>query len=107
MKMVYTNENHFIVANVRNLIEAQDIKTFIKNEFSQGAVGEISAFDSWPEVWVFEDSDFDQASEIVVSSQLIDKGGDWNCAQCAEVNDASFEICWNCQCDNPQGNNTE
>ena len=62
MKMVYANESQFLVTNVRNLIEAQDIRTFLKNEFAQGAVGEISAFDSWPEVWVFEDSDFEQAS---------------------------------------------
>ncbi len=100
MKMVYTNESQFLVTNVRNLIEAQDIKTFLKNEFAQGAVGEISAFDSWPEVWIFEDSDFEQASQIATNSQVINKGQDWKCKQCAESNDASFEICWNCQGDN-------
>ena len=100
MKMVYSNENSFIVNNVKNLLESQGIKAFIKNEFAQGAVGEISAFDSWPEVWVFEDSGFGQASQIATNSQVINKGQDWKCMQCAESNDASFEICWNCQGDN-------
>jgi len=43
MKMVYTNESHFLVNNVKNLIEGQEIETFLKNEFVQGGVGEIPA----------------------------------------------------------------
>jgi len=101
MKMVYTNENHFITNNVKNLIEAQGINTFIKNEFSQGAVGEISAFDSWPEIWVFDDSDFERADEIAKLSQNSGSNVDWVCINCSETNDPSFEICWNCQSGNP------
>tara|TARA_B110000467_G_C18031511_1_gene320966 strand:- start:235 stop:540 length:306 start_codon:yes stop_codon:yes gene_type:complete len=97
MKMVYTNESHFLVNNVKNLLEAQEIKTFIKNEFAQGTVGEISAFDSWPEVWVFNDSDFDSAVEIVKSAKSNNKTADWVCQNCSEENDPSFEICWSCQ----------
>ena len=55
MKLVYTNENPFLVSNAKNLIEAEGIGTFLKNEFAQGAVGETSAFDAWPEVWIFSD----------------------------------------------------
>ena len=97
MKLVYSNESHFLVNNIKNLIEAEEINTFIKNEFAQGAVGEISAFDSWPEVWVMDDSDFDRAVEIVKSSQSTNSAGDWICNNCSEKNDPSFEICWNCQ----------
>jgi hypothetical protein len=97
MKMVYTNENQFIVNNVKNLIEAQEINTFLKNEFAQGALGEISIFDSWPEVWISDDSDYDRAVEIVNLSQNHSNAGDWICNNCAETNATSFEICWNCQ----------
>ena len=97
MKMVYTNENQFLTNNVKNIVEAQGIKVFIKNEFSQGAVGEISAFDSWPEVWVYDDLEFERAVEIVESSQRDSKAEDWTCHHCTEKNDPSFEICWNCQ----------
>lgn len=102
MKMVYTNENHFLANNVRNLLEAQNIKTFIKNEFSQGAVGEISAFDSWPEVWIFDDADFEQAEEIVKKAQCVSHKDEWICDKCSEKNDPSFDMCWNCQYDNTQ-----
>ncbi len=98
MKMVYSNENNFLVNNVKNLIEAQGMSTFIKNEFAQGAVGEISAFDAWPEVWIHDDQYFDRAMAIVKSAQHSSKAEDWICKNCSETNDPSFEICWNCQC---------
>jgi len=100
MKMVYTTENHFIVNNVKNLIEAQGISTFIKNEFSQSAAGEISAFDAWPEIWVFDDSDFQRADDLIKSMYSSNSSVDWICNNCAENNDPSFEICWNCYSEN-------
>ena len=100
MMMIYKHENNFIVNNVKNLVEAQDIKTFIKNEFVQGALGEVSAFDSWPEVWIFDDADYDCALVIVNAAQSSTKAADWICNNCTEQNDPSFEVCWNCQ----QGN---
>jgi hypothetical protein len=100
MKMVFSNENSFIVNNIKNLLESEGISVFIKNEFAQGAVGEISAFDSWPEVWIKEDSDYDNAIEMVKSVQNKQETVDWICKQCAENNDASFEVCWQCQSEN-------
>jgi hypothetical protein len=100
MKKVYTNEISLLVSNMRNIIEAQKIEVFIKNEYAQGAVGEVSAFDAWPEIWVVNDNDFDRAMEIVNSSQRIENTVDWICKNCAEENDSSFEVCWKCQSEN-------
>lgn len=97
MKMVYTNESLFLVNNTKNIIEAAGIGTFLKNEFTQGAVGEISAFDCWPELWVLEDKDYEKALAVVVNSNKSSSMDDWICNQCYEKNDASFEICWQCQ----------
>lgn len=100
MKLVYSNENSFMANNVKNILESQEIKTFVKNEFAQGAVGEISAFDAWPEVWVVDDCDYERAIAIVNSSQSENDDADWVCKQCAEINNASFDFCWNCQKEN-------
>ena len=97
MKIVYSAENSFIVNNVKNLLETKDIEVMIKNEYAQGAVGEISPFDSWPELWVVNDSDFDSAMAIVKSSQQSNDSAEWSCKSCSEKNASSFEICWNCQ----------
>ena len=98
--MVYSNESLFLVNNVKNLIDAQGISSFIKNEFSQGAIGEISAFDAWPEVWITDDADFERAIKIINESQSSDKGEDWICQQCSEQNAPSFEVCWSCGFEN-------
>lgn len=100
MKMVYTHENRFLINTVIDLIEAQHIKVFLKNEYAQGASGELSPFDSWPEVWVVNDSDFIRAKRIVESIKTNRNIEDWVCNHCSEKNDASFEICWKCQHEN-------
>ena len=97
MKIIYTNENNFLVNNIKNIIEAQGIEVFVKNEFAQGAVGEIPAFEAWPELWVVNDSDFDRAMEAVNSQQKTKDNSEWQCESCTEINDASFELCWKCQ----------
>lgn len=97
MKLVYTNENPFLVSNAKNLIEAEGIGAFLKNEFAQGAVGETSAFDAWPEVWIFSDSDYERALNIIETSFSRENAVEWICQNCSETNDPSFEICWNCQ----------
>jgi hypothetical protein len=101
MKLVYSHENQFIVGNIKNLIEAQDIKVFIKNEFAQGALGETAAFDCWPEVWVYNDEDYQRAIDIVTLIKVKQAEMDWVCNQCEEKNDPSFEVCWYCKSDVP------
>lgn len=105
MKMLYTNESFFLVNNIKNLIEAESIDTFLKNEFAQGAVGEVSAFDAWPEIWVHNESDYEQALAIANANSVHNtntnnihaNNTDWTCSQCSEINAPSFEICWQCQ----------
>ncbi len=97
MKVIYTNESSFLVTNVKNLVEAAGIEVFIKNEYAQGSVGEVSAFDSWPELWVANESDFKRAMEIVEAAQKPTSRTEWTCINCDENNDPSFEICWKCQ----------
>tara|TARA_R110001592_G_scaffold110641_1_gene307158 strand:+ start:9950 stop:10276 length:327 start_codon:yes stop_codon:yes gene_type:complete len=97
MKMVYSNESLFLVNNIKNIIEAAGIVTFLKNEFTQGAVGEVSVFDCWPEIWVLENSDYEKALAVIANVQKLLSMDDWICNKCGEKNHASFEVCWQCQ----------
>lgn len=97
MKLIYTHENGFLVNNAKNIIESNGIETVLKNEFSSGAVGEVSAFDAWVELWVLNDNDIERAQEIITNMQSKEGEPEWQCSQCSEENDASFDICWNCQ----------
>ena len=100
MKKMYANENRFLVINVKNIIESYGIDTILKNEFAQGAIGEISAFDAWPEIWVLNDNDYERALDIIEKSISNASDVEWVCKVCNEENDASFEICWSCQSEN-------
>ncbi|CAH0535097.1 hypothetical protein VST7929_02758 [Vibrio stylophorae] len=97
MKKIYTHENIFIVHNIKNIIEAQGIEIFMKNEFAPGVIGEISAFDAWPEIWILHDNDEEKTKAIIASATQVKNTIDWLCKHCNETNDPSFDICWQCQ----------
>lgn len=96
MKKLYTHENWLLVGNMRNIVEAHGIKLIVKNEYSQGAIGEISAFDAWPELWVNNDTDYERALDIIEASVSKASDPEWLCSVCKEINDASFGVCWQC-----------
>jgi hypothetical protein len=94
--MVYTNSNRFIVANAKNILESHDVKIIVKNEFASSAIGEVSPFDTWVELWVVRDADYDRACRILESAISDKDAAPWRCRNCKEENDESFELCWNC-----------
>ncbi|MEJ2443095.1 MAG: DUF2007 domain-containing protein [Exilibacterium sp.] len=100
VRMIYTHENRFIVANAKNILEAHGIDIVVKNEYSSSAIGEISPFDAWVELWVLRDDDYERAFQIIESSLSEKNATEWVCRKCKEKNDASFELCWSCQSEN-------
>ena len=95
MRKVYTHENRLLVFHYKNLLDEQDIECFIKNEFSSGGVGELSPFETWPELWVVNDEDVEQAEKLChpVASA---KAGARHCPHCGEINESNFHLCWHC-----------
>ena len=89
-----------MVFQVQQLLEQKGIHSFVKNEFSIGAVGELSTLDVMPEVWVSDQEWLPKAEQFIADFQ-VQKGvsGPWVCQQCKEKNDASFEVCWQCGAD--------
>ncbi|MCK6264160.1 DUF2007 domain-containing protein [Vibrio sp. ZSDE26] len=96
MKRIYSCENHFLIINAKNIIDGLGIETFVKNEFATGAIGEISAFDCWPELWVVNDCDYDKAANAIELMTQPKSSTTWTCENCSEINEPSFELCWNC-----------
>jgi len=96
MKCVYTHENRFLVANARNIVEGAGIRTQMRNEFAAGAVGDIAPLETWPELWVEEGRDYQQAQALLDSWLKRPPQADWWCSHCGEANDPSFYSCWQC-----------
>lgn len=97
MKLLYTNENRYLVHNIQNIIENAGIDIMLKNEFAAGAAGDLVPHETWLELWVMNDSDYDKALAILDASFSSDNDKGWVCSNCNEKNDASFEFCWQCQ----------
>lgn len=101
MLKIYWHHDRFRIWQVKSLLEDSGIQCFIKNEFAIGGVGELSPLDSLPEVWLVDDEWAEKAKQLI--AQLDTKpndSGPWRCGQCNEVNDANFEICWQCETPN-------
>jgi hypothetical protein len=96
MKKIYTHENRLMVSNIKNILQRRGFEVFIKNEHVGSLIGEVSAFDSWLELWLVDETDFELASRILQNLKLDSEAEDWLCQRCAEENAASFELCWNC-----------
>jgi hypothetical protein len=97
LKLIYTNENRFLVNNCKNIVENAGIAVMLKNEYAFGGVGDLSPFDTWLELWVLDDADYDKAVTIIATALRESHEQDWECGQCHEKNDPSFEVCWQCQ----------
>ena len=96
MKKLYTHENRIIVFNLKNVLQAEGIESVVVNEFAAGGAGDLATFDTWPELWIEDDSKLEQAQAVIGNILDSRAGGDWFCRACREQNDASFQFCWNC-----------
>lgn len=96
MKKLFTHENRMIVFNLKNVLQAEGIETIVVNEFAAGGAGDLATFDTWPELWIEDETRLEQAQAIIQDIQTNTRTDDWFCQHCQERNDASFQICWNC-----------
>ena len=96
MKLIYTHENKLLVENARNLLQMEGIETVMKNEFSSGAAGDLAPLDTWPELWLVDDTQLAVAKTLIENMEEQANGPDWRCNNCQEINGAAFEVCWSC-----------
>jgi len=77
-------------------VENSGINIMLKNEFAAGAAGDLVPHETWLELWVMDDADYDRAIDAIDASFSNENALEWVCGNCLEVNDASFEFCWKC-----------
>lgn len=92
---IFTHPSLYQVVNVQNLLRFKRIKTTIRNEYLAGGSGELAPQDTWPELWLNDETDWARAEELVESLNV--ENEPWFCTQCGEHNDGSFDYCWQCQ----------
>lgn len=99
MRRVYRSQLSPMVGHLRNVLESHGIVCVVKNEFLSGALGEIPPNECWPELWVLDEAQFDEAVAIVSAAaldNLVEPGGRWTCSNCGEELEGQFTDCWRC-----------
>lgn len=97
MKKVYSAENLPMSGYIKSLLESCGIECVLRNQNLAGAMGELPPIECWPEVWVLDDDDYDEALHIVRSATSETDAGndDWQCP-CGEHIEGQFRVCWSC-----------
>lgn len=98
---IYRDFDRFMVYQIKHLLDANAIPCYMKNEYVAGAIGEVSPLDAQPEVWLMDDEWQGRAQQLI-DSHLAENAErqqqeDWQCGKCGEINDASFDVCWQCE----------
>jgi len=106
MKRVYSSPASLMVGHLRNILEAEGIRCFVKNEFLAGGAGELPPTECWPELWVERAIDYQRAERLVRETLEAgaSSGGTWICPGCGEALQPQFTACWNCGTPHPEGN---
>lgn len=99
MKLIYTHENRLLVELAKSKLEVAGIPVFLKNEFAQGGSGDLAPHQTWLELWLERERDFERACQLLRNDD--DGQSAWRCGECGEENGAAFDYCWNCQCPRP------
>jgi len=96
MKKLTSAESLITINHYKNLLAAEGIPTEIRNEHLGSIMGEMPFFETWPQIWVINDLDFDRATQLITSVDSESPGAAWRCKQCGEENEGQFAACWKC-----------
>ena len=92
-----------MVGHIKNILESYGIVCTIEKQFSSAAAGEIPAIECWPELWIIDKEQLEQAKEVVKETlaPLSKELPKWECTYCNEHIDGQFTACWSCGKDRP------
>ncbi|MEX0963525.1 MAG: DUF2007 domain-containing protein [Pseudohongiellaceae bacterium] len=98
MKHVYTHDNITVLHSAKNILALNEIESFVKNEHAIPNGARHGIENTFLELWITNDQDFDKACSII-DEQLVNPEPKpaWVCTDCGEENDGSFDFCWKCQ----------
>jgi len=105
MKQVFVSQNLFEVEMRKEWLEQAGIRCTIKNQRISGLAGEIPFTETFPELWVIQNEDYDQARRVLEEGLVLlpSDQDTWTCAGCGECHESQFGTCWKCGRARPPG----
>jgi hypothetical protein len=96
MKKLTSAESLITINHYKNLLQAEGIRCVIRNEYLGSIMGEMPFVETWPELWIANDLDFDRATQLLAGAEAESPAAAWTCKKCGEINEGQFAACWNC-----------
>ncbi len=96
MKKLTSADSLITINHFKNLLEAEGIRCQVRNEHLGSIMGEMPFVETWPELWVLNDLDFDRAKQLITDAASESPMASWRCRKCGEENEGQFAACWNC-----------
>lgn len=96
MKKLTSAESFITINHYKNLLAAEGIPSEVRNQHLGSVMGEIPFFETWPQLWVVNDLDYDRAKQLIEAVDEESPQESWTCGKCGEENEGQFSACWNC-----------
>ena len=96
MKKLSSAESIITIRHYQNFLASEGIATEVRNDVLGSIVGEMPFVETWPQLWVVNDLDFDRAKQLLESADAETSTAPWHCHRCGEENEGQFAACWNC-----------
>ena len=90
-----------MVYHMKNVLENHGIACQIRGEYRKVGTGFLPPTECWPELWIIDDSQFEEADKIIEEALETEdteekKLKPWRCPGCGEEVEGQFDECWNC-----------
>ncbi|MGL5359904.1 MAG: DUF2007 domain-containing protein [Shewanella sp.] len=86
----------------KGLLEQSGIHVELRGEALLGGIGELPAQLGGVELWV-RDGQVAKAQSLLQALEV--DSPQWQCVQCHEINEGSFELCWQCSAERSESHN--
>ena len=98
MKQVFVSQSLIEVEMRKEWLEQAGIRCTVKNQRISGLAGEIPFTETFPELWVLDDQDYDRVRQLLAeeTEMLPSSQNTWTCAGCGERHESQFGTCWKC-----------
>lgn len=104
MIKVFEDFDITIVGHYQSVLEANNIATFMKNQFGTSGAGELPFTEVIPQLWVLNEADVGHAKELIKElgePSNKESPQDWICHGCGTPQESAFTHCWKCSAERP------
>ena len=97
MKPLLCSLNALEIHHVKNVLETEGIRCWIKNELLSRLAGEVPFVDCAMELHLLREEDRPRAESLLEAWRRGGAAGpSWTCTECGERLEGQFSACWKC-----------